>query len=133
MHTLLYVCQRLHPNSRMTCWDGTEYSPLDSLLIRPPRSPSTLYHTCIVSSCILSCACSFPIFPLSRCPVVPLSRYAPPTLRQVHEPAAIAGGKPNYWFPAGRVDEGETFVAAGVRETEEEAEPEEVDEELCKI
>jgi phosphatase NudJ len=38
----------------------------------------------------------------------------------VHEPAAIAGGKPNYWLPAGRVDDGETFVEAGKRETEEE-------------
>ena len=38
-----------------------------------------------------------------------------------HEPAAIAGGKPNYWFPAGRVDEGETFRMAGERETLEEA------------
>eukprot|EP00618_Florenciella_parvula_P017922 CAMPEP_0119488486 /NCGR_PEP_ID=MMETSP1344-20130328/14251_1 /TAXON_ID=236787 /ORGANISM="Florenciella parvula, Strain CCMP2471" /LENGTH=427 /DNA_ID=CAMNT_0007523443 /DNA_START=59 /DNA_END=1342 /DNA_ORIENTATION=+ len=38
-----------------------------------------------------------------------------------HEPAAIAGGKPAYWFPAGRVDEGETFLMAGERETQEEA------------
>ena len=39
----------------------------------------------------------------------------------VNEPAAIAGGKPNYFMPAGRVDIGETFVEAGVRETLEEA------------
>ena len=39
----------------------------------------------------------------------------------VHEPAPIAGGAPNYWLPAGRVDAGETFVKAGVRETLEEA------------
>jgi phosphatase NudJ len=38
-----------------------------------------------------------------------------------NEPAAIAGGKPNFWFPAGRVDEGETFLVAGERETLEEA------------
>ena len=38
-----------------------------------------------------------------------------------HEPAAIAGGKPAYWFPAGRVDEGESFTMAGERETLEEA------------
>eukprot|EP00239_Pterosperma_sp_CCMP1384_P005134 CAMPEP_0197850314 /NCGR_PEP_ID=MMETSP1438-20131217/15004_1 /TAXON_ID=1461541 /ORGANISM="Pterosperma sp., Strain CCMP1384" /LENGTH=319 /DNA_ID=CAMNT_0043463423 /DNA_START=266 /DNA_END=1222 /DNA_ORIENTATION=- len=39
----------------------------------------------------------------------------------VNEPAAIAGGKPKYWLPAGRVDAGEGFVQAAVRETLEEA------------
>mmetsp|Transcript_1272 Transcript_1272/g.1503 ORF Transcript_1272/g.1503 Transcript_1272/m.1503 type:complete len:207 (-) Transcript_1272:102-722(-) len=37
-----------------------------------------------------------------------------------NEPACIAGNKPNYWLPAGRVDAGETFTEAGVRETLEE-------------
>lgn len=38
----------------------------------------------------------------------------------VHEPAGLCGGEPLYWLPAGRVDAGETFVEAGVRETLEE-------------
>ena len=40
----------------------------------------------------------------------------------VNEPAGICrAGRPGYWLPAGRVDEGETFVEAAVREAEEEA------------
>eukprot|EP00656_Telonema_subtile_P028806 TRINITY_DN3144_c0_g2_i2.p1 TRINITY_DN3144_c0_g2~~TRINITY_DN3144_c0_g2_i2.p1 ORF type:complete len:271 (+),score=63.15 TRINITY_DN3144_c0_g2_i2:480-1292(+) len=39
----------------------------------------------------------------------------------VNEPAGIAGGRPNYWLPAGRVDEGESFTEAAVREALEEA------------
>eukprot|EP00996_Jenningsia_fusiforme_P003732 NODE_452_length_2238_cov_30.708086_g418_i0.p1 GENE.NODE_452_length_2238_cov_30.708086_g418_i0~~NODE_452_length_2238_cov_30.708086_g418_i0.p1 ORF type:complete len:239 (+),score=33.64 NODE_452_length_2238_cov_30.708086_g418_i0:1347-2063(+) len=39
----------------------------------------------------------------------------------VNEPAGISGGKPGYWLPAGRVDAGESFLAAAERETEEEA------------
>jgi len=38
----------------------------------------------------------------------------------VHEPAGLCGGRPAYWLPAGRVDEGESFVEAGMRETLEE-------------
>jgi len=38
----------------------------------------------------------------------------------VNEPAGIAGGKPGYWLPAGRVDEGESLVTAALRETMEE-------------
>jgi len=38
----------------------------------------------------------------------------------VHEPAGLCGGEPLYWLPAGRVDGGETFMEAGVRETLEE-------------
>lgn len=39
----------------------------------------------------------------------------------VNEPAGIAGGKPNYWLPAGRVDANETMSQAGEREALEEA------------
>jgi 8-oxo-dGTP pyrophosphatase MutT (NUDIX family) len=40
----------------------------------------------------------------------------------VHEPAGICrSGRPGYWLPAGRVDDGESFVEAAVREAEEEA------------
>jgi len=39
----------------------------------------------------------------------------------VNEPAGIAGGRPNYWLPAGRVDAGESFVEAAERECIEEA------------
>jgi 8-oxo-dGTP pyrophosphatase MutT (NUDIX family) len=39
----------------------------------------------------------------------------------VNEPAGLAGGKPRYWLPAGRVDSGETLIQAGVREAKEEA------------
>ena len=42
----------------------------------------------------------------------------------VNEPAPIcsqSGGRPAYWLPAGRIDAGETCVAAAVRETREEA------------
>jgi len=39
----------------------------------------------------------------------------------VNEPAGIAGGKPRYWLPAGRVDEGEGMIEAGKREALEEA------------
>lgn len=39
----------------------------------------------------------------------------------VNEPAPIAGGRPRFWFPAGRVDAGETLVRAAVRECIEEA------------
>eukprot|EP00931_Biecheleriopsis_adriatica_P103188 TRINITY_DN78058_c0_g1_i1.p1 TRINITY_DN78058_c0_g1~~TRINITY_DN78058_c0_g1_i1.p1 ORF type:complete len:363 (-),score=31.84 TRINITY_DN78058_c0_g1_i1:87-1076(-) len=38
----------------------------------------------------------------------------------VNEPAGICLGAPRYWLPAGRVDEGESFVEAGLRETLEE-------------
>jgi 8-oxo-dGTP pyrophosphatase MutT (NUDIX family) len=40
----------------------------------------------------------------------------------VHEPAGIcASGTPAFWFPAGRVDAGESVVEAGIREALEEA------------
>ena len=40
----------------------------------------------------------------------------------VNEPAGICrSGRPGYWLPAGRVDDGEGFVEAAVREAEEEA------------
>ena len=39
----------------------------------------------------------------------------------VNEPAGIARDKPRYWLPAGRVDAGEGFIEAGVREALEEA------------
>jgi 8-oxo-dGTP pyrophosphatase MutT (NUDIX family) len=39
----------------------------------------------------------------------------------VNEPAGIAGGKPRYWLPAGRVDAGEGMIEAGKREALEEA------------
>eukprot|EP00746_Dinoflagellata_sp_MGD_P019984 gnl/MRDRNA2_/MRDRNA2_14645_c0_seq1.p1 gnl/MRDRNA2_/MRDRNA2_14645_c0~~gnl/MRDRNA2_/MRDRNA2_14645_c0_seq1.p1 ORF type:complete len:389 (-),score=74.47 gnl/MRDRNA2_/MRDRNA2_14645_c0_seq1:82-1248(-) len=39
----------------------------------------------------------------------------------INEPAGIAGGKPGYWLPAGRVDIGETLVEAACRECLEEA------------
>ena len=39
----------------------------------------------------------------------------------VHEPAAIAGGLPRFWLPAGRLDAGEGFVEAARRECLEEA------------
>jgi NADH pyrophosphatase NudC (nudix superfamily) len=39
----------------------------------------------------------------------------------VNEPAGLCNGSPKYWLPAGRVDEGETFVQAGQREALEEA------------
>jgi len=39
----------------------------------------------------------------------------------VNEPAGIARGEPRYWLPAGRLDAGESFVEAALRETEEEA------------
>eukprot|EP00933_Yihiella_yeosuensis_P017391 TRINITY_DN14534_c0_g1_i1.p1 TRINITY_DN14534_c0_g1~~TRINITY_DN14534_c0_g1_i1.p1 ORF type:complete len:282 (-),score=33.74 TRINITY_DN14534_c0_g1_i1:169-954(-) len=38
----------------------------------------------------------------------------------VHEPAGLCGGRPAFWLPAGRVDEGESFVEAAERETLEE-------------
>merc|ERR1719499_2529197 len=38
----------------------------------------------------------------------------------VNEPAGLCDGVPKYWLPAGRVDEGESFVEAGIRETLEE-------------
>lgn len=39
----------------------------------------------------------------------------------VNEPAGIAGDKPRYWLPAGRVDAGEGALEAGRREALEEA------------
>jgi len=38
----------------------------------------------------------------------------------VNEPAGIAGGKPRYWLPAGRVDKGEDMISAAIREVREE-------------
>ncbi|KAL1528671.1 hypothetical protein AB1Y20_010007 [Prymnesium parvum] len=39
----------------------------------------------------------------------------------VHEVAELSGGRPGYWLPAGRVDAGESLVAAARRECVEEA------------
>lgn len=39
----------------------------------------------------------------------------------VNEPAGISRGLPRYWLPAGRVDIGESIIAAGEREALEEA------------
>jgi 8-oxo-dGTP pyrophosphatase MutT (NUDIX family) len=40
----------------------------------------------------------------------------------VNEPAGICrSGRPGFWLPAGRVDAGETFVEAAIREAKEEA------------
>jgi len=39
----------------------------------------------------------------------------------VNEPAGISGGKPGYWLPAGRVDQGESLEEAARRECMEEA------------
>ncbi|CAE7246018.1 ndx-1, partial [Symbiodinium natans] len=39
----------------------------------------------------------------------------------VNEPAGIAGGRPNFWLPAGRVDRGESLQEACRREALEEA------------
>jgi len=39
----------------------------------------------------------------------------------VNEPAGLSRGAPRYWLPAGRLDKGEGFVEAAMREVEEEA------------